>query len=100
MMWLISYDIAHDKRRYKVRRELESYGRRVQYSVFECELDERRYDRLTKQLGRLINEQEDSIRLYPLDKTAVDGRVQIGNGTLYTHKEGIVIWVDEASFPF
>jgi CRISPR-associated protein Cas2 len=99
-MWLISYDIAHDKRRYKVRRELESYGRRVQYSVFECELDEKRYDRLTKQLGRLINEQEDSIRLYPLDKTAVDGRVKMGNGTLYTPGLEIPIFVDDKKFPF
>ena len=34
-MYLISYDITKDKVRRKVDKELENYGRRVQFSVFE-----------------------------------------------------------------
>ncbi|MFE4108590.1 CRISPR-associated endonuclease Cas2, partial [Almyronema epifaneia] len=36
MLVLVVYDIPDDKRRTKLATFLEGYGRRVQYSVFEC----------------------------------------------------------------
>lgn len=38
LMYIISYDIAEDKRRGKIAKVLEGYGKRIQYSVFECHL--------------------------------------------------------------
>lgn len=37
-MYVISYDISNDKIRTKIAKELENYGRRVQFSVFECRI--------------------------------------------------------------
>lgn len=38
--WVIAYDIADDRRLARVASEMENFGRRVQYSVFECHLSE------------------------------------------------------------
>ncbi|MEM2889797.1 MAG: CRISPR-associated endonuclease Cas2 [Candidatus Hadarchaeum sp.] len=38
---LVVYDISNDKRRTKLHNVLLDYGTPVQYSVFECHLDEK-----------------------------------------------------------
>ncbi len=40
MLTLLAYDITNDKRLRQVARTCEEYRVRVQYSVFECRLDE------------------------------------------------------------
>jgi CRISPR-associated protein Cas2 len=66
--WVVSYDIPNDKRRRQVSKVLEGYRQRVQFSVFECELDETKCDRLEKQLRQQIDEDEDDVRFYPLNQ--------------------------------
>lgn len=61
---VVSYDIIDDKRRNKVAKALLAFGDRVQLSVFECNLDQDEYARMTRRLCKLINEQEDSVRVY------------------------------------
>lgn len=65
MFVVISYDIVDDRRRLKVAQKLEDYGTRVQYSVFECILEEEKLKELQKGLVSLI-EEEDSLRFYQL----------------------------------
>ena len=78
-MYLISYDIANDKLRRKVADCLLDYGRRVQYSVFECEISNKNYKELYKKLTTLVAEQEEvSIRCYFLDKSCVERLMVIG----------------------
>jgi len=43
---------------------LEDYGQRVQYSVFECRLDEQTLGELVHKLKPFAAENEDSIRVY------------------------------------
>lgn len=71
MLVVVSYDIVDDKRRNKVHKALHNFGTRVQYSVFECELDDATHKRMQGQLGRLINKKEDSIRYYVLCETCL-----------------------------
>lgn len=88
MFVVISYDVSDDKRRTKIHKALKSFGQWVQYSVFECELEEVDYLRLRQRLEDLLEPQEDNIRYYflcercshkverqggvqPLDKDAV-----------------------------
>ncbi|MCO5188131.1 MAG: CRISPR-associated endonuclease Cas2 [Anaerolineae bacterium] len=67
MRYVVSYDISNDKRRRKVVKVLEGVGFRVQYSVFECDLDSQRLKALRKQLKPLIQPKStDSIRFYGL----------------------------------
>ena len=60
------YDISNDKRRRLVIRELESYGVRVQESVFECWIDDDQCRSLLLKLRRVIQVTEDSVALYSL----------------------------------
>ena len=50
---LVTYDVAHDRRRDKVHRTLLDFGDWVQFSVFVCELDERERIRLRGRLEAL-----------------------------------------------
>ncbi|GEM_PF-121842 len=78
----VCYDIPDDRRRTKVMKTLEGYGRRVQYSVFECELRPADLDKLKARLGALIQKEEDDIRFYDLcencqGKVTTLGRAQM-----------------------
>lgn len=67
MRILVSYDITNDKRRRKVAKIMEGHGYRVQYSVFECDLDAQKLARLQQRLRPLVKEDLlESIRFYPL----------------------------------
>ncbi|MBD2440571.1 CRISPR-associated endonuclease Cas2 [Nostoc sp. FACHB-110] len=68
LFYVVVYDIPCDKRRKQVSELLEGYGRRVQYSVFECILNQEKYIELKKRLRKQINFSEDSIRFYPLSR--------------------------------
>jgi len=65
MVWLVVYDIRNDRRRRRIEKILKRYGLRVQYSVFECDLDARAYVRLRDLLGAVADD-EDSVRFYGL----------------------------------
>ncbi len=66
MVYVVNYDVVDDRRRLKVAKVLTNYGRRVQKSVFECDLDDRRYLKMKQEVDRLIDHEEDSVRYYSL----------------------------------
>lgn len=82
-MWVVSYDIPNDKRRRKVAKVLEGYGRRAQYSVFECDIDETKRARLEVMLLREIDPTEDDIRFYPMNRADLERVVLLGKAELY-----------------
>ena len=65
MFYVVSYDIPDDRKRDKVSKTLLDFGSRVQYSVFECILDNKLLEKMTAKLSRLISD-EDSVRIYAL----------------------------------
>ena len=66
MFYLVCYDIVNNRRRTKVSNLLQGYGLRVQKSVFECVLSPDQYKTVQKRVQKLIKEQEDQIRFYPM----------------------------------
>ncbi|MCA9941717.1 MAG: CRISPR-associated endonuclease Cas2 [Anaerolineales bacterium] len=79
MRIVISYDISNDKRRRRIARIMEGYGYRVQYSVFECDLDAGKLAELQKRLTPLVNTREwESVRIYPLTLDCADRVIVIG----------------------
>lgn len=65
MLYLVSYDISDTSRRTKISKTLLDYGTRVQYSVFECHLEEKKlFEKMCRRLENLINTEEDSLRIY------------------------------------
>lgn len=67
MLTLIGYDITDHKRLARVARICEDYGLRVQYSLFECRLEETDFEELWLKLLFEINEREDRIVAYQID---------------------------------
>ncbi|RMF29238.1 MAG: CRISPR-associated endonuclease Cas2 [Chloroflexi bacterium] len=74
MFVVVSYDIPDDRRRTRVMKVLKDFGAHVQYSVFECELSARDYQRLRERLSPLIDREEDSVRFYELCREDVRRR--------------------------
>lgn len=66
MFVVIAYDIVCDRRRDRVARLLSGYGERVNYSVFECDVRERQFEKLQKRMLQLIDPNEDRVRYYEL----------------------------------
>ena len=72
MKWvLITYDVSTSdnvgrNRLRKVAKICESYGHRVQNSVFECQVSDKTLCLLREQLISVINKKEDSLRVYIL----------------------------------
>jgi CRISPR-associated protein Cas2 len=80
---LISYDIADDDRRGEVSDTFAAHGARVQYSVFEVALPTKKaVQQLRGTLRKLIDRDEDQIRLYPLSAPVLNELVILGKRRL------------------
>lgn len=82
---LISYDIPDDRRRTKVMKTLSGYGRRVQYSVFECELRPADLENLKVRLRQLIHADADDVRFYQLCEACLGKTTMLGKAELHRH---------------
>lgn len=79
MFILVCYDIPQDKRRTQIAKTLEGFGRRVQYSVFECDLKPAQLQRLREKLEAIIEPSEDDLRFYFLCEACVPRMKRLGN---------------------
>lgn len=75
MFVVVAYDIPDNRRRTRVMKLLEGYGRHVQESVFECDLEPKDYRQMSQRLQRLMNLREDNVRFYHLCPPDV-GRIE------------------------
>lgn len=75
--YLVSYDISNPKRLRKVARALEGFGVRLQYSVFECPLDDVRLAKLKLELQELLKHDEDQVLFVSLGPSAKDATLII-----------------------
>jgi CRISPR-associated protein Cas2 len=83
MLVLITYDVSTEtlagkKRLRRVAKKCLSYGQRVQNSVFECNIDWSQYLVLQNELKKIINTEEDSLRLYNLGNNYSEKVIHIG----------------------
>ncbi len=80
---LVTYDVntqdaAGRKRLRRVARACLDWGQRVQYSVFECELDPPQWVALRTRLLAEIEPAQDSLRFYRLSKARGSAVEHIG----------------------
>ena len=71
MLVLVSYDVntledGGKKRWRQIARACQDYGQRVQFSVFEIELDPAQWTKLKARLEAIIRAEVDSLRYYYL----------------------------------
>ena len=78
MLILLGYDIANHKRLAKVAKTCEDFGLRVQYSFFECHLDNDTFETLWLRLLELIDEDEDRLVAYRIDATSAKRTLTAG----------------------
>jgi len=64
--YLLAYDIANPKRLAKVAKAMEAVAERVQDSVFEAWLNAVEVEKILKKVSKIMNEEEDSLRVYML----------------------------------
>ena len=76
---VVVYDISNDRRRTRLHTVLLDYGSPVQYSVFECLLDEKDLTRMRDAVNKVIRPRADHVRFYYLCATCVK-RVQVTSG--------------------
>ncbi len=78
--WMVTYDIADNTRRKRVAKALAGYGERVQYSVFECRLNDREFQLVRRRIAAVIDLKCDQLRWYPLCGPCHGRVVQQGDG--------------------
>jgi CRISPR-associated protein Cas2 len=80
MLVLVCYDVNTQERAgrgrlRKIAKTCENYGQRVQFSVFECDIQKVQWVMLRHRLLQIHKPEEDSLRFYFLDE-AVRGKVE------------------------
>ena len=92
MLILISYDITEDKVRTRLANKLKDFGPRVQFSVFEADINTtEEMDKLRQLLKDVKLKKEDSIRLYQFCENCLK-KVKIwGKGEITKDKEFHII---------
>ena len=88
-LYVIAYDMCNDRRRAKLARLMESYGARVQGSVFEAYLTALEVKEIIGKSKRLIKE-EDTLRLYFLCEDCRQKVQVLGTGQV-SEPPGVVI---------
>ena len=90
--YLVSYDICDPKRLRQVARVLEGFGVRLQYSVFECPLDELRTAALKTTLHPILNHDEDQVLFVSLGPSSNDASLIIeAMGLPYTVRTRVTV---------
>ena len=66
--YIVCYDTPSNKRRRKLHKLLKNYAVAVQKSVFETFLDKQSFNRMMEKIEKLMNEKEDSVRIYGMSR--------------------------------
>ena len=77
MYIILVYDI-NKKRVNKILKICRKYLVRVQNSVFEGQITDRKLDNLKSEIAKVINFRQDSVRIYKLNSLKFFGKEEIG----------------------
>ena len=96
MVVLITYDVntqsdTGKKRLNRIAKECCNYGQRVQNSVFECDLDATKLVEVRAKLLKIIDEQEDSLRIYNLGNHYLSKIEQYGIKSSYDPEGELIL---------
>jgi CRISPR-associated protein Cas2 len=79
MICWVLYDIKSDKARTKIAKACEQNGlQRVQYSVFLGTIEPDEKDSLQLQIEELMNEDHDSVYIFPMSKDELKSTALLG----------------------
>lgn len=90
MFYIVSYDMPDDKKRLKMANTLLDFGTRVQYSVFECIMDDKLIKKMMAKIKKIISE-EDSVRIYGLCAKCEKVITVLGRGDLTKDQDVFIL---------
>ena len=90
MFVVVVYDISHDRRRTKLHDTLLNFGTPVQYSVFECIVDEKRLEKMKGAIWRVIKPRQDRVRFYYLCQACL-ARTEVTSGPEVLHETDVIV---------
>lgn len=93
---LVTYDVntetkAGRNRLRKVATTCKDYGQRVQWSVFECRVNDAQYEMFQAKLVKVIDLKTDSIRFYRLPSPREKAVVSFGQDKYVDFDEPLII---------
>lgn len=71
MFYIICYDTPSVKRRRKMAKTILGYGKRVQKSVYEANLEKIDYINMLISIEKILDEKEDNVRVYQVPKDSI-----------------------------
>lgn len=77
--FIVSYDVSSPRRLRRVAKVLQSFGRRIQYSVFECLLDPLRLVKVKGALEREINHEQDQVLFISMRRSPGGDNLEISS---------------------
>ncbi len=90
--YLVCYDICDQRRLRRVEKTVKSFGTRIQFSVFECPLDDMRLRQLQGDLKDIINSDHDQVLFVSLGAEANDKSFRIeAMGQPYEQRSRVTI---------
>ena len=96
-MWIVvCYDVNTEtkegrKRLRRVAQVCKNYGQRVQKSVFECQVDEVKYEQMRKRLLKEMNMVLDNLRLYRLTEPREKRVEEFGSVRTVLYDEEVLV---------
>ena len=91
-LYIVTYDIANDRRWRRVFKLMHGYGRWLQLSVFQCRLSARRRAEMALRLEAAIHAREDHVLILDLGPAdQVDPRVESLGRSFETIKRTAIV---------
>src|SRR6266571_6777770 len=96
MWFVVCYDVNTEtkegrRRLRRVAQVCKNYGQRVQKSVFECQVNEMKYEDLRRKLLKEISKEEDNLRLYRLTEPRDDHVETYGQSRTVFFDEPLIV---------
>ena len=91
MFFVVSYDVVDDKRRNKLCNKLKDFGEHVQYSVFEADLSSELFEKMLKEIKKIIDGKEDNVRIYSLCNSCRKKITYLGRANPSSNEKDVII---------
>ena len=91
MFFVVAYDMPDTKRRTKLLKTMKGYGVHTQFSLFECELDEKELEGMLARIHKIVDSKEDAVKVYRLCLDCLHHVLVIGLGRVAIEPECVII---------
>ena len=84
---VVCYDVTENRRRNRLLKFLKGYIRHVQKSVFEGEIDEKKYEPMRAGIASIVDRSIDTVRIYQLCGRCIPAMDIVGTGVVIEDDE-------------